>query len=60
MIPVLLYPSIFLLFLFCSYIIYNDVEAAETDMLSDSREVTDDSDDENGEDGESSGENEEE
>ena len=52
--------AIFLLFLLCSYIIYNDVEAAETDMLSDSREVTDDSDDENGEDGESSGENEEE
>ena len=52
--------AIFLLFLLCSYIIYNDVEAAETDMPSDSREVTDDSDDENGEDEESSGDNEEE
>ena len=52
--------TIFLLFLLCSYIIYNDVEAAETDMPSDSREVTDDSDDENGENEESSGESEEE
>ena len=54
-----LFAIIILLFL-CSYIIYNDVEAAETDTLSDSREVTDDSDDENGEDEESSGDNEEE
>ena len=54
-----LFAIIILLFL-CSYIIYNDVEAAETDTPSDSREVTDDSDDENGEDEESSGDNEEE
>ena len=52
--------AIFLLFLLCSYIIYNDVEAAETDMPSYSREVIDDSDDENRENEESSGENEEE
>ncbi len=54
-----LFAIIILLFL-CSYIIYNDVEAAETDILTDSREVNDDSDDENGEDEESSGDNEEE
>ena len=40
----------------CSYIIYNDVEAAEIDTPSDSREMNDDSDDENGEDEEYSGE----
>ena len=54
-----LFAIIILLFL-CSYIIYNDVEAAETDTLTDSREVNDDSDDENGEDEEYSGDNEEE
>ena len=54
-----LFAIIILLFL-CSYIIYNDVEAAEIDAPSNSREVTDDSDDENGEDEESSGDNEEE
>ena len=44
----------------CSYIIYDDVEAAEIDTPSDSREMNDDSDDENGEDEEYSGDNEEE
>ena len=51
-----LFAIIILLFL-CSYIIYNDVEAAEIDAPSNSRDVTDD---ENGEDEESSGDSEEE
>ena len=54
-----LFAIIILLFL-CSYIIYNDVEAAEIDTPSDFREMIDDSDDENVEAEESSGDNEEE